>query len=637
MYADIVISEKNFLNGSEKKSLKIINQFFKRNGFTANGKFAVIEPTNCLNNLNRYLQESGNTWEMAHTSLMSKEKIDLLLISSSERLEKLNAQFLPYLIVMDVNNDEKIKKLILPRVESLGYRVWRENDNIVFFFHPQKTIKKISKASNVSDTEIQAAFIHGKRKLACFDSQEQIFKVQVCAHDLLVPRRFDIAIKVNYARLWKNNLGKQWREYAYGKQVQKITNSKNIKEHDGSGKEGLEKFTQIFQSLIEEKNIENIPPFIIDSDGVALDGAHRIAAALIKGDSMNCYQVSGRSGMKCDSNFFRKYSQIEPCPEEILEEGAIEYCLHKNTTAIALIFPTVLNERKALEELSKIGETVYRKDIVVSPAQGRVLLRQVYLGQSWMSFLEGESAGFRHKLKSCFPCTGTFRIVLLDSFNPANLRLTKDKIRAFYNLGNHSIHITDSYEETLRMARALFNNNSIHAMKSGGKVFVRFHTLLSSFRNWMLLNDIDENNVCIDSGGVLAALGLRECRDLDFLYHGNIDILPSLPNGIDCHNHQSHYYTHSISDIIGDPRFHFWYMGVKFCTPEVLIAMKKKRGEEKDIVDIKLLKMTMPSQYNLAYSKIQKLFLKIQIWFYIFIKRAKSKIKRVYIKVRGNT
>ena len=38
----------------------------------------------------------------------------------------------------------------------------------------------------------------------------------------------------------------------------------------------------------------------------------------------------------------------------------------------------------------------------------------------------------------------------------------KDKIREVFNVGKHSVHITDTKEEAIRTARVVFNDNSIH-------------------------------------------------------------------------------------------------------------------------------------------------------------------------------
>jgi len=241
---------------------------------------------------------------------------------------------------------------------------------------------------------------------------------------------------------------------------------------------------------------------------------------------------------------------------------------------------------------------------ILSPEAGGALLRQVYLGYPWLND-SSDNPDFLHKQRSCFPFSGVLRVLLLDRFDPKGLRAAKESIRSVYGLGNHSIHITDSSEETLRTARTAFNQNSIEALRMGIGNFPGFHEQLFALRDWMQLNAIDEDLVCVDGSAVLSVLGLRECRDLDFLYHGDPSSLPPQPERVDCHNDQEKYHAHKIEDIVGDPRLHFWYMGVKFCTPGLIRDMKCNRGQSKDRVDVIMLQSKLPSRFLQGFNRAQ--------------------------------
>lgn len=284
-----------------------------------------------------------------------------------------------------------------------------------------------------------------------------------------------------------------------------------------------------------------------------------------------------------------------------MDEAAIEYCMHKKTAAIALIFPSVANDRIAEEILMKYSDIAYKKSFLISPRAGGGLLRQIYLGHPWLD-VSGNQQGFINKKNSCFPSTGKLSAILFDNYSISKLRQIKEEIRSKYSIGNHSIHISDSTEETLLLAQVVFNNNSLKMLESGVFASKEFHDQLFSLKNWAKENNIDNANICIGGSGILGLLGLRKTRDIDFLYHGNIEDINSIPDETDCHNHQIKYYPHTIPTIIGDPRHHFWYMGMKFCSINTIIAMKEKRSETKDIYDVKLLKATISaSSFNTVY------------------------------------
>lgn len=531
-----------------------------------------------------------------------QDQIALLLISIkdfiSADIETLLSELgAPSLILLHCSIESK-KQWLFKLMEDRGYRIYCEIDHYVYFYLFSSTARLVSDGLRLGGAEAKEILKTSWRRISKLSEDTELELISVAARELLVPRRFDIAIKAHYARLWLAGCAKSWREYAYYEHILRITGpAKTVQEYDGTGKEGLEHFLNTFHSLLGDLDPAEIPHVPVDAAHIAFDGAHRIAAAIAKGRNVNCARLHNPSSAVATADFFQGVSLgHSPCPIEILDEAAIEYCRIKDTAAVALVFPTVASEDAAIQQLSEIGEIVYRKDIVLSPEAGGGLLRQVYLGNSWLNDASLTS-GFLHKQRSCFPFTGMLRVLLLDRFEPKDLRPVKETIRSAYGVGNHSIHITDSYEETLRTARTLFNQNSVKVLSLGIGNLPGFHEKLRALRDWVQINGIDENLLCVDGSAVLSVLGLRECRDVDFLYHGDPRGLPPLPKRVDCHNDQEKFHAHKIEDIVGDPRLHFWYMGIKFCTPELIRDMKRKRGESKDRVDVIMLQSILPSRY----------------------------------------
>ena len=75
----------------------------------------------------------------------------------------------------------------------------------------------------------------------------------------------------------------------------------------------------------------------------------------------------------------------------------------------------------------------------------------------------------------------------------------KNKIRDIYKISNHSVHINDTHEETVRiMPRVLFNTNSIHYMNNSKlKYFSKFENLVHYFKNWILENNLNIEDYCV--------------------------------------------------------------------------------------------------------------------------------------------
>jgi hypothetical protein len=481
------------------------------------------------------------------------------------------------------------------KLEQCGYRMLFEIDSVVYFSKARLNLSIISKNRSLDDLKIQKILKKSWRQISKLPRTTETELVSAHPSELLTPNRFDIAIKCLYGRLWVERRGKSWRNYAYYEQALRITGpGKNIREFDGTGKHGVEQFKAGFKSLLTKLDPNDIPVVPVDRSLVAFDGAHRVASACVIGRSVNAARINVQSNVLASAEFFQGISHGHPpCPKEILDEAAIEYCRIKEGMVLVLIFPTVTSEQFTFEKLSELGTVVYKKKIELTPDAGAALLRQIYLGQPWLNE-QGESSGFTHKVKSCFPFPGTLNAILLDNCNSKKIRSTKELIRTYYDVGNHSIHITDGEEEVLMAAQILFNDNSINLLRIGGNYLPGFHSMLFRYRNWLEQSGLNRESFCVDGSACLALLGLRECRDIDFLYHGDIKLLQDLPEKIECHNSQQELYSHVISDIVSDPRLHCWYMGVKFCIPSLILEMKQRRNETKDRVDVALLRSRLP-------------------------------------------
>ena len=96
----------------------------------------------------------------------------------------------------------------------------------------------------------------------------------------------------------------------------------------------------------------------------------------------------------------------------------------------------------------------------------------------------------------------------------------KMAIRALFPAGQDAVHSTDTHEEALRAAGYLLNANSIDLLnRAPARSFPRFERLVAAFLGWIAEHGLDRREFCLDGSAVLAAYGVRDCADLDFLHH----------------------------------------------------------------------------------------------------------------------
>ena len=155
------------------------------------------------------------------------------------------------------------------------------------------------------------------------------------------------------------------------------------------------------------------------------------------------------------------------------------------------------------------------------------------------------------------------------------------------------------YDKHIHM---LTNKNAIHFLKNSVlRPEYNFYKYFNNYKSLLKSNNINTEYFCIDNGGILAAYGIRDTHDLDYLTTTNIYINN---NDIGCENknHRLEYERlgYSIDDIVNNPDNYFYYFGMKFMSLEILRKFKYNRTHtigtghkeirEKDIRDYNLIK-----------------------------------------------
>jgi len=367
--------------------------------------------------------------------------------------------------------------------------------------------------------------------------------------------RFDILAKYIYGLLFLKG-----RETSYGEDIYynhlKVWNDCQ----HGDGKKGIEEYKNCFKDLLSSIRKEGFNPqkskIKSTADYRLINGGHRTAACILLNKD---FVKEGLDTKYCDSI-------------------ALEYCKIKPNTFIATIFPSAEGD---IEEAERIiadkADIFYKKSLKLNPNGALNLMRQMYNGEPWGGTLDNGYAGLKEKARLCFQKDGDVNVYVITVVDPKDTAVIKEEVRKVFDIGNHSIHINDTWEETFRLSRGVFNNNSINMMNVMKSNYYPEFEQLSSFVYLSLLkNDLDPDNYCITASSVLSRLGLREGEDLDYLHRG-----PTLEGhpSIDSHNEYSKgRYTKTIDDIIYNPENHFYFNGLKYASVEVIKDLKEKRG-----------------------------------------------------------
>ena len=181
----------------------------------------------------------------------------------------------------------------------------------------------------------------------------------------------------------------------------------------------------------------------------------------------------------------------------------------------------------------------------------------------------------------------------------------------------------------------LLNHNSIDFLNRS--YIFKYDAFIDDFFKFrsIALSAKLEDDVCLDTGAVLAIYGIRSTNDIDYLQVSdqNCDALSEYDK------HSQQYYNRFgtsliCEDIIYDWFHHFYCFDIMFSSLDFVKTFKGIRNESKDRRDIKLINRShVGSPYGREYRKrkvhkICKKYMNIKYYY----RRVKSVLKKVIKK-----
>jgi hypothetical protein len=223
------------------------------------------------------------------------------------------------------------------------------------------------------------------------------------------------------------------------------------------------------------------------------------------------------------------------------------------------------------------------------------LMRHAYREEAWLGNYRNEFEGAYNKASFCFKDGNPLRVYLFES--TGDLIQMKDEIRELYGVEKHAVHINDTGAETIELAELLFNENSIHYLNVGQrKYFETFHSLFGTYKTWLSKDDLNVADFCLMGGG-LAAYGVRESKDIDFLT--TLAVVPTAPDpNIELETEKAKYVSASLFDLVHNPQNYFYSEGVKFSSLQIIYELRSKRKRDLDLIELDVLKSLMTSSYG---------------------------------------
>lgn len=272
----------------------------------------------------------------------------------------------------------------------------------------------------------------------------------VDAKNLLTPSRFDLFAKLYYIRNRKDNPTEAERIY---KEHIKAFNP-DLKEPGREDKNGVDDFVSSFNQLVDQFETQDFNTEIslvpVTEDGVILDGAHRVAALAYYGKKVG---IARCRGVKPKADFDFRYFKNRGLSWDTMDVIANEMVHWIPNMYVACLWPKMKNKSDAHTLIEQQFGIVYEKGLHVNLTSFRALIKRVYEGQPWVN----EPDSVNNKSMLCYGFNGVIQFLFFVADNLEEVLAVKEKIRDMYDVGKHSLHITDSVEETRAIAEYILD------------------------------------------------------------------------------------------------------------------------------------------------------------------------------------
>lgn len=416
------------------------------------------------------------------------------------------------------------------------------------------------------------------------DLKQDYYDVKtIKANKLLTHTRFDLAFKLLYLEM--KNKDVKFAKEMYKEHIRAFSLGK-FSEPGSEDKNSIDKFIEEFHKTFEDiktNGFDSSKTLIpLSKNGSIANGAHRVGSAIFLDEAIDCVNIDTYDHIY-DYDFFYKRN----ISRDILDTVVTKFVEYASNVHIAFLWPIAVGNDEKIEEI--VPRIIYRKEIKLNPNGAHNLLSQIYYGEDWLGSVKDNFRGSQDKLIECFRSFDPIRVIAFQADSLDEVLKIKDNIRDIFNVGKHSIHITDTKEEATRTARIVFNDNSIHFLNyAKPNKYISTHRKIDTFKEFIKENDLNSNDFLLDASIVLSAYGLREAKDTDYFCSDNNKIKVEFDD-INIHDEELKYYDENKNEMIYNQKFYFYFNDIKFISFTQLYKMKTNRNEEKDKNDCKMM------------------------------------------------
>lgn len=154
--------------------------------------------------------------------------------------------------------------------------------------------------------------------------------------------------------------------------------------------------------------------------------------------------------------------------QQIKDFIALEYCKNHANTYILIVFPMANKENDHMIRsiANDFGKIIHSKKFYLSENEALNFLKLVYKGHGrhsghWLGSPENNFKGARQAVKERFSNPKIpLRIYLYETKNLSVVQKCKLMLRKYIGMSREPVHANDTHEETIKIAKVMFDKNA---------------------------------------------------------------------------------------------------------------------------------------------------------------------------------
>lgn len=260
--------------------------------------------------------------------------------------------------------------------------------------------------------------------------------------------------------------------------------------------------------------------------------------------------------------------------KEILKSSSEKNCY------MACVWPAAglsEKERNRVEgKLREVGQIIMSKDVYLTYRGMKNFMAEIYGHQSWTGNIKNHFRGVRKKADMCFRADRPVTTYLFTADSLECVLEVKDRIRKEFNMGNHSIHISDNQSETECMIGLLYIRNSVDFLNCAkpfkySNVFCKIKELKNEIQRMGLQTE----HFILGGDVVLEICGIKKAEKFVVLSDYQENEITELLTG-------DWKYGGQIPEALKDSENYFYFEGMKFMSVRFLFEETSSERESEE-------------------------------------------------------